>query len=711
MKSDNSESGNQTEIKPDVSKSNQAVGAGTPARQDDSAPAPPANLNSVHSDALNSVHADAADPQKAFMDFLLGYFPEPHHRTIRRVIGASILLAAILGTLQSLGAFAATVSQQAFEIVSGAWIDPPPVRPETVEVNQTADRLESLAQVLSEKDKKNLEKLLVDLPKERKLLRMLCEATLAINSFDYRKVISLLPEDIDTLYPNSLKEELLQGYKLRGLSLLQLRRLSSSLASYEKALNISSKDWAANSGKASCLVQQKKYEAAIEIYNTLLLPDNNLEKGKEYKFHLANAKNSRGIAYMRLAKFEPASDDFAKAHKLISKIESPDYKILVTKGVILNSQGTALIEWAEHQGGNETRMREMLNRAIDLLTEGIAVFKMEIETDLATVNRSDLAMLYTNRSIANAKLKNFEDADRDIVAAIEIRKRLIEEGHDEFYASLLNAFYNRAIIARDSGNPPTLITACTSGIDTCVDINRTAMKSVALMTLCDLHSLRSFARRDDGDLEGTIEDSECILSLCEQLDLRKTELRSIYVTAANNIAWRCAASVDERFRDGERAVALATKACELDQKSDWGVIDTLACAYAERGYRHGQLGNAEAERKDFEVAVATEKLALKTLKNETIAKTDDGRDEERTAEEYLADLKYVEDMIELFRNKQPYRDQPVPEPVPTDQLTPPEPTDEMDQETHRLPGNRQSGIYHPLAILPASERSWQYRQR
>ena len=53
--------------------------------------------------------------------------------------------------------------------------------------------------------------------------------------------------------------------------------------------------------------------------------------------------------------------------------------------------------------------------------------------------------------------------------------------------------------------------------------------------------------------------------------------------AYNNLAWLLATCPDAKFRDGKRAVELATKACELTK---WKValdIGTLAAAHAEAG--------------------------------------------------------------------------------------------------------------------------------
>jgi tetratricopeptide (TPR) repeat protein len=53
--------------------------------------------------------------------------------------------------------------------------------------------------------------------------------------------------------------------------------------------------------------------------------------------------------------------------------------------------------------------------------------------------------------------------------------------------------------------------------------------------------------------------------------------------AINNRAYLLATTLDDRFRDGKRALEDATRACEMTGWKNAGYLDTLAVAYAEVG--------------------------------------------------------------------------------------------------------------------------------
>lgn len=77
-------------------------------------------------------------------------------------------------------------------------------------------------------------------------------------------------------------------------------------------------------------------------------------------------------------------------------------------------------------------------------------------------------------------------------------------------------------------------------------------------------------------------------------------LNPYYSVGANQLAWMLATCPDPRFRDGERAVALAEKVVERFPEANF--MDTLAAAYAEAG--------------NMEAAVRVQRLAVERLKRE-----------------------------------------------------------------------------------------------
>ena len=81
---------------------------------------------------------------------------------------------------------------------------------------------------------------------------------------------------------------------------------------------------------------------------------------------------------------------------------------------------------------------------------------------------------------------------------------------------------------------------------------------------------------------------------------------------------------DPAFRNGERAVENARKACDLTAWTKWYLLDTLAAAYAENG--------------DFENAVEWETNAVELTPNEEYKQI--GRER-----------------LSLYEHKKPYREE------------------------------------------------------
>ncbi len=96
-------------------------------------------------------------------------------------------------------------------------------------------------------------------------------------------------------------------------------------------------------------------------------------------------------------------------------------------------------------------------------------------------------------------------------------------------------------------------------------------------------------------------------------------------SAHNMRAWLWATCIKDEIRDGEQAVAAATRACELSEWQDADALDTLAAAYAQRG--------------EFDLAVQTMERALDLA--------------------YGVDFqKDLLDRMKLYSSKQAYRQSP-----------------------------------------------------
>ena len=90
------------------------------------------------------------------------------------------------------------------------------------------------------------------------------------------------------------------------------------------------------------------------------------------------------------------------------------------------------------------------------------------------------------------------------------------------------------------------------------------------------------------------------------------------------LAWLWATCPEESFRDGKRAVDLATRGCKLAEWKDAHMLDTLAAAYAEVG--------------DFDKAVEWQAKANRLFVN-------------------ADDRKKGEDRLYLYQHRKPYREE------------------------------------------------------
>ena len=111
-------------------------------------------------------------------------------------------------------------------------------------------------------------------------------------------------------------------------------------------------------------------------------------------------------------------------------------------------------------------------------------------------------------------------------------------------------------------------------------IDKQPRKAIAAYSdVLDQESNNFTALQSRGDVYLNIgKHAEAIADFSRALALRPDD-----TTLLNNLAWVLATSPEDGLRDGKRAVALATKACEMTDYKTPHILSTLAAAFAEDG--------------------------------------------------------------------------------------------------------------------------------
>lgn len=191
----------------------------------------------------------------------------------------------------------------------------------------------------------------------------------------------------------------------------------------------------------------------------------------------------------------------------------------------------------------------------------------------------DNAALYYNQGVARYEKGDYAEAIKDYTKAIELNPR---------YA---DAHYNRGIAYDDKGEYDRAIKDYTKAIElnpgyADAYVNRGiayGRKGEYDQAISDFNEAieidpnvatayynRGLAYNKKGQYEQSISDYT-----------KAIEVEPGYSSAYNSLAWILATCVDERYRDGKKAIKLSKQA--LESNSNPFYMDTLAAAYAEAG--------------------------------------------------------------------------------------------------------------------------------
>ncbi len=261
------------------------------------------------------------------------------------------------------------------------------------------------------------------------------------------------------------------------------------------------------------------------------------------------------------------------------------------KGWVKRNQVLTLDESPEYYASLMNRGQQK----VWALTMRAAVWSERNDLDLAIADYGELlrlapsALAYNNRGNVWDLKKEYDKAIADYDQAVRL---------DPKYDS---AYYNRGVTWTNKKN----YDKATADFDQAIRLNPSNSDAY-----CALGS----AWEEQKDYEKAIANYQRALKIDPQSSV-----------AYNASAWLRATCPLDRYRNGERAVANATKACELTGWADAGCIDTLAAAYAENG--------------DYDSAIKYQNKAIELKPN---------------------DAEFVErakQRIALFKDRKPYREE------------------------------------------------------
>lgn len=167
------------------------------------------------------------------------------------------------------------------------------------------------------------------------------------------------------------------------------------------------------------------------------------------------------------------------------------------------------------------------------------------------------AEAYRNRGMTYSMTGQFELAISDYSQVIQLGPQNME-GYPNRNAAFIETHSNRGAAYARTGQYALAL----RDMD---EVVRLMPSARALASRCDIHiNLRNY--------EDAIRDCQASI---------RTD--PSYPTSYNNLAWIMSTASEARFRDGNKAVEFALKACETSQWKRASFIDTLAAAYAETG--------------------------------------------------------------------------------------------------------------------------------
>ena len=195
------------------------------------------------------------------------------------------------------------------------------------------------------------------------------------------------------------------------------------------------------------------------------------------------------------------------------------------------------------------------NRGVEWYKKG-KYDKAIAEFDQALKKKPRYADAYAARGAAWYRKGKYDKALGDQAQALRLNPNIVA------------AYNNRGLAWTAKGQYDKAIADFTQGLA----INPALAINAEDASIFILHNNRGSAWKKKGDYAKAVADYSQALAI-----------NSNYADAYNNLAWLQATCPDEKYRDGQKAIENAAKACQLTEGKNWGYVSTLAAAWAESG--------------------------------------------------------------------------------------------------------------------------------
>ena len=365
------------------------------------------------------------------------------------------------------------------------------------------------------------------------------------------------------------------AWAIRGMIRKERNQLDAALKDLNESIRLNQNKPMTFNNRAVVLIARNEFPEALA----------NLNQAIKIKADFANAHENRGLVMRSMGQYEEAIKNYNKAISLSQNSPNPWSYI---------NRGDAKSNLGDYKGAKNDFLQALrIDRRISDAYVGLSiVYLAENDYDRAfkyaaeAIKRNKKnGLAYNQRGWTNFKLGKYEDAIVDFDLAIR------------FAPTLSLVFNNRGICYTELQKYDLAIK----------DFNRAvALNSKSAVAF----SNRGAAFMGKKNYKKAQSDFENAIKLSPKL-----------ADAANVFGWFLATCPNENFRNGEKAIEHAKKACELSNWKEWSYLDTLAAAHAEKG--------------DFAKAVELETKAIAMAPEE-------GKSE-------------CEERLALYKQQKPYR--------------------------------------------------------